>query len=117
MLCEYCGNNTATCEVEINEEESIHLCWYCERSKDAIVRAYQQEKIGCQNCKYFKQDDYHQSGYGSVHHYWCRYPVKRMVKYPIGMVEETWTRGELDKPKSECEDAVFGKPERWIQHF
>lgn len=37
MLCEYCGQNTATVEVEISEDESIHLCWFCAERKEEIV--------------------------------------------------------------------------------
>ena len=37
MLCEYCGQNTATVEVAINEGESIHLCWFCAERKEEIV--------------------------------------------------------------------------------
>ena len=37
MMCEYCGRNTATVEVPINEEESIHLCWFCAERKEEII--------------------------------------------------------------------------------
>ena len=37
MMCEYCGQNTATVEVPINEEESIHLCWFCAERKEEII--------------------------------------------------------------------------------
>lgn len=36
-LCEYCGKNAATVEVEINENESIHLCWFCAERKEEII--------------------------------------------------------------------------------
>ena len=38
VMCEYCGKNTATVEVAINEEESIHLCWFCAERKEEIVQ-------------------------------------------------------------------------------
>lgn len=38
MMCEYCGKNTATVEVAINEEESMHLCWFCAERQEEIVQ-------------------------------------------------------------------------------
>ena len=37
MMCEYCGKNTATVEVDINEEEAMHLCWFCSQRAEEIV--------------------------------------------------------------------------------
>ena len=37
MMCEYCGQNEASVEVPINEEESIHLCWFCAERKEEII--------------------------------------------------------------------------------
>ena len=71
--------------------------------------------MGCWNCKYFREDTIHQSGYGSVHHYSCKFPVIRKVTYPIGIVEEKGWRGVLEKPLKECKDEEEGKPERWNQ--
>ena len=116
MYCDYCGKRGATYEVAISEDEAIHLCWFCEKRKDEIAEMFKGEKkIGCQDCKYFREDTIHQSGYGSVHHYSCKFPVIRKVKYPIGIVEEEWSRGVLEKPRKECEDAGPGQPERWNQ--
>ena len=71
--------------------------------------------MGCWQCKYFREDTIHQSGYGSVHHYSCKFPVIRKVTYPIGIVEEKGWRGVLEKPLKECKDEEEGKPERWNQ--
>ena len=37
MMCEYCDKNVATVEVPINEEESIHLCWFCAERKEEVI--------------------------------------------------------------------------------
>lgn len=101
MYCDYCGNRGATVEVAINEEESIHLCWFCEKRKDDIVKMFQGEKkIGCHDCKYFRQEDIHQTGFGTRHFYSCH----KM-------------RATLSNPAKECDQAEIGKGERWIQYL
>ena len=52
MMCEYCGKNTATVEVPINEEESMHLCWFCAERKEEILRE-EVAIIRCKDCKHF----------------------------------------------------------------
>ena len=52
MMCEYCGKNTATVEVPINEDESMHLCWFCAERKDEILRE-EVAIVRCKDCKHF----------------------------------------------------------------
>ena len=52
MMCEYCGKNTATVEVPINKDESMHLCWFCAERKDEILRE-EVAIVRCKDCKHF----------------------------------------------------------------
>lgn len=118
MYCDYCGKRGATYEVAISEDEAIHLCWFCEKRKDEIAEMFKGEKkIGCQNCKYFRQEDYHQTGYGTRHHYWCMKPSTYTYKVKGKEVTHPCWTGQLEKPKTECDEAVVGMGERWIQHL
>ena len=116
MYCDYCGKNGATYEVAISEDEAIHLCWFCEKRKDEIAEMFKGEKkIGCWDCKYFREDTIHQSGYGSVHHYSCMKPSTYTYKVKGKEVTQPCWTGVLEKPRKECDDAVPGQPERWNQ--
>ena len=44
MCCEYCDKNAATVEVAINDEECIHLCWFCAEHKEEIVNEIISER-------------------------------------------------------------------------
>ena len=49
MMCEYCGQNEASVEVPISEDESIHLCWFCAERREEIVK---DMIVHCKDCKH-----------------------------------------------------------------
>lgn len=73
--------------------------------------------LGCNRCKYFCQETYHQTGFGTRYSYRCCKPYERTVEYfslHKTVTETVLSRG-LDEPKVECDEAEEGKGERWIQ--
>lgn len=88
MLCDYCGKNTATVEVDINEDECIHLCWFCSQRKEDII-----ECCECENCC---ETDYVSSRGLESTEYSCISTERREIDCPEEM---------------SCVHAVKGKPE------